>query len=420
MNIPETGRVVIIDDQSNEALPLLNVLSRNGISSTYFNGKSKELPVKPLVGTRLVFLDLQLVPQTKSKNVCAAIVSVLRRILSASNGPYLLFIWSNREDLYLDDVKGLFDTVLKEISPVFIMSLEKGAYLETDGTGEKVFVADALDKIEAALVTGLKSAGVFHLFVLWENIVHRSAGEVVNEVTSFFPKGDDWQKKISAAILKLAEANAGIQLDRTKQEIVFRNALAAFNGLFADTLLRGFVSHDFSKINPMVFENQLDENLKTRLNRKFHLADAVNGVRPGDVFLLNAKEGGQFVQSFQKGALALDAATIAASKFVKVEVSPICDWAQDKWRMHRFLKGILWPISQKSKINKKFDFLYRTLPEMEWNGFRFIMILDLRHLYAMPLGKAKGKRLFTVRQELLVDIQQNLGHHISRPGIQYL
>jgi len=36
LNLPRSGRVVVIDDKSNEGLPLIKVLSKDKISVTYF------------------------------------------------------------------------------------------------------------------------------------------------------------------------------------------------------------------------------------------------------------------------------------------------------------------------------------------------------------------------------------------------
>ena len=70
MNISQSGRVVVIDDNKKEAYPLIETLSKKGIPSTYFSSEIEQLPDKPLSGIRIVFLDIeseQLVNQMKQK-----------------------------------------------------------------------------------------------------------------------------------------------------------------------------------------------------------------------------------------------------------------------------------------------------------------------------------------------------------------
>ena len=45
MILPETGTVVVIDENYKEALPIIKALSKSGIATTYYYGtENKELP----------------------------------------------------------------------------------------------------------------------------------------------------------------------------------------------------------------------------------------------------------------------------------------------------------------------------------------------------------------------------------------
>lgn len=44
MNIPKNGRIAVIDDQLNQALPIINVLSKRQLPLTYFSGDAAYLP----------------------------------------------------------------------------------------------------------------------------------------------------------------------------------------------------------------------------------------------------------------------------------------------------------------------------------------------------------------------------------------
>lgn len=55
MELPKNGGIVIIDDQMEEALPLMNALSSKGVAYSYYDGQPRNYPKEPLTNIRLVF-----------------------------------------------------------------------------------------------------------------------------------------------------------------------------------------------------------------------------------------------------------------------------------------------------------------------------------------------------------------------------
>jgi len=47
-DLPNGGKVVIVDDCFQEILPLINILNKNAIPVIYYSGRANELPIKPL------------------------------------------------------------------------------------------------------------------------------------------------------------------------------------------------------------------------------------------------------------------------------------------------------------------------------------------------------------------------------------
>jgi len=82
---PENGSVVIVDDQIEEALPLMKVLAKTGISSKYFSGKAEELPGVPFDNVRIIFLDIELEGMhgvTEDKTKLSALANVISKIVT--------------------------------------------------------------------------------------------------------------------------------------------------------------------------------------------------------------------------------------------------------------------------------------------------------------------------------------------------
>jgi rRNA processing protein Gar1 len=227
MNIPKNGRIVVIDDEyEKEALPLIEALSKNGVSAMYFTGNQEKLPPEPLSGVRIVFLDIVLAGTEgqDDKTKISTIIGVVSKIIGKDNKSYLIIAWTKHDEL----IKRLKNN-LKENPPIFILNLKKSECKDSRGNYE-------ISKIEKKLKKELKKAGAFQLFIIWENLVHKSTGKIVNDFSSFYPLDDKWDSNMCGVFQKLARAYAGKQLEDGDTDKLIKDALFTFNGTFLDTL----------------------------------------------------------------------------------------------------------------------------------------------------------------------------------------
>ena len=88
MLYPRNGKVVIIDDVLEEALPLMQSLRSKNVSTLYYSGRYDELPAEPLNDVRLVFCDLKFNPAEDSKSVIANIHALLNKIKPKISSKY--------------------------------------------------------------------------------------------------------------------------------------------------------------------------------------------------------------------------------------------------------------------------------------------------------------------------------------------
>src|SRR5437016_1891841 len=94
-------RVMIVDDELNDALPMFEAFARRGIPTVYFSGREDGLPPPEgrLSGVRLAILDMVLtMPEPPAETIIAQLLVVIERILSPANGPYICIIWTRRSD----------------------------------------------------------------------------------------------------------------------------------------------------------------------------------------------------------------------------------------------------------------------------------------------------------------------------------
>ena len=415
MNLPENGRVIVVDDKIiEEGLPLIKALSKNGVPVTFFTGISDELPDQPLPDVRIIFLDIVLGTEGQSdKTKISTAVGVINRLIGNDNtyAPYLIIAWTKHEEL----IEGIKQS-LRNNPPVFILDLEKNEC--KDGNGEY-----AIPIIENKLKEKLKEAKVFQLFIIWENLVHKASGKIVRDFSSFYKVDDNWNEKMSGIFYKLASAYTGRQIDDKKVTVneTIKNALLTFNGTFLDTLeneIRSFA--DFDEASSIQDRSDIENKILAGINSKLLLLiDQFDNPEPGCVYADENKEftlkidelfNGELVSFPEKDNL------IQKLKHIFIEVSPSCDYAQDKWRVHRVIRGLMWPMEYFKKI-KKADYIY-TSPILEIENVVYKLVFDLRYLTSLPFEQLKGRSvMFKARHELLVDIQANIARHINRPGV---
>lgn len=415
-----SGKIVVVDDEKAYAAPMLELFAKEGLQSIYFEG-NKNLPNNPPVGVRLLVLDLILTQaqHQDSKNVCASIARILPKIISAENGPYFLLIWSFHDDPHLKAVLELFENDLRDIAPIAYASLEKTDVFETtDPNGTKTPVPGAMDLIRSRIDSALSNKGLFRYLLCWENTVHKSAAEMLAGLSHRTVVPGEWEKTFAGMILELAEANAVGKLDRKMTTDVFENASSVLNDLLADSISSSTDTTVPSAIN-VRFESNLTREHKAKLNAKMLIDPIGKKLVTGLVFCNRVK--GFAPKDFIEGVInnangATRRNLIASTKMVCLEVSPACDWANDKIRKHRILVGALLDAKYAGAIKSSGEYFWKS-PIFYWNNAEYLLIFDFRYLFSASLGRLKvTEKLFTLKHSFIGDIQHRLGHHISRPG----
>lgn len=155
MNGLQTAKVVIVDDDFSEVEPLLRGLSTLGIGSLYFSGDENELPVTPLSGIRLVFLDLHLLAGSGTGHgVLAYTLGVLMRIIPEKKGEVGIVCWTKHpEDK--DDLEKLLKERVPGLEAAFMLCLKKADFIPA---AKDVF-AKLIGEVEAIFKNAASNAG---------------------------------------------------------------------------------------------------------------------------------------------------------------------------------------------------------------------------------------------------------------------
>jgi len=402
--LPLNGRGVIIDDNIEEAIPLMKVLSEHRIPFTYFDGNEDTLPKKPIDNIRIIFLDIVLFDGMDDKSKISTIINVLFKILDENSNPYIIIAWTKHDELIDEIKKGLSS------KPLFTLTLEKRECKKEDSEEFDINI------INEKLLEEIKKFGAFRFFLEWENIVHESSGKTVNEISSITPLDDNWNQNINVILKMLVEEYAGKQEDNNFD----LNAMLAVNNLLLDIIenrIQNTKNKESSYTNNQTV-NLTDINIiKGELNRRLLIANEQNkSIIPGNIYknefsikcdINNLCNNNNITEELNK-----------QENHIILEVSPYCYYAQKKWTCHRILPGIIWP-EQYGNILKKADYIYRT-PLFLINDQLCFFVFDLRYLTSVSLSSLSNKTSpYRFRKELVVDIQSKIAGHINRPGITY-
>lgn len=404
MLLPKNGRIVVIDDKYEEALPLLRSIWQNGFAAIYFSGEKKELPAAPLDDARVIFLDMELetggYTGSDNKTKAATTARVLKSIINTQkNSVYLIIMWALHEELEDD----FWTYITKDSNCNFIkLRLDKTKCM----TNEEILATE--------ITSVLKSNNAFSFFINWENMIHKSSNDIILDFSSFFSVDEEWDRKILEILKKLAEKYAGKNLNASDHEQIVRYAMLAFNGTFTDSLENNISNISNTGISFESTTGDPDKNVIAKINSKLLLSHGISSVKPGNIYEDNNKLIDSLINDlFDKP----DSVDKSLMKVVFCEVSPFCDYAQNNWRVHRIIYGLIIPLEFDKKVKKKAEFVYLS-PVFEMGSSAKKLVFNLRNLQSVPIGGLKEKKpIYTLRHHLLVDIQHKIASHCSRPGM---
>jgi len=432
-------RVIIVDDEEKDALPILQEFARRGIPTAFFGGTRRYLPLKNqrLSGVRLAILDMDLVGGGVSdKSKVSTLLAYLGKILKPDNGPYGVLAWTKHIDL----VQLFGETVFAEPSipnPIFTISLAKDVCTTKGKLNYKLISS----KIGEALV------GFSPLLVLqeWEEKCFLAATQVTNELSTLAASDiptslGEWRKLWNTQFLQLmhtmAAAEAGKKLDGNSCLSAFYGSL---NPLHSDRMesnipaLRTLLSSHSAEI--MAAAKSSDSRAKAKLNTMLHLVfEGVNNFYAGNIYIRKSNWLG-WIPSVSKLLDDLMVSSgvqkretkrrlVSVSKSIVIEVNAICDHAQNNVRIARFIAGLLVPVQERNNIKQaeyihKLGPVFLDAPTLEAGEYYFYF--SARHLLTVELDQvARIKAYARLRGQAFADLQAWFAHRAARPGMLML
>ena len=449
----------------------MRALSKLGIGAKYFTGDVEELPSGPIVGIRLLVLDLILGDSSPSpKQRLTQLMSVLGKLLPEHPDPLVIICWSNHPDLVEE-----FQKQLKKLRPnlkaVNVISMDKSKMViqDSDNQGGKAY---DVTKIVEVIQSHVKDWQPLDLILEWEQHVHDAASQTTASLGNLISK-DSWQDGMKQMIGSLARASKGRALESSEKGIL-SGFFESLNPLHFDHLEQ--ISQNAQRDNSSNFDSDsylktdpLEELQRARLNKMF-LLPSINGATgavPGNVYteslwpidntvsfpinhyavelshlvsdifdeqnhkdckvildeLFSLEKGSgdskAKKKNLEKTCKELRKQLRKAVKPIVVEVTPSCDFAQNKNPICRLVAGTIVPAEWKECIKDKALYLKTIGPILvkDTSDPAFI-VLNAHYTFGLPKKfLEKPVAIARMRHQLLVDVQAWLASHTSRPGV---
>lgn len=443
--LPINGRIVIIDDDINQARPLMEELGKRRLPYLYYDGNPENLPISgTLNDVRLLFLDINLQGNSfrPVKELYPIIHAILQRVISPNNFPYVLVCWSRNIEDYNYIIEQLYQQ-MRDRSPICSISLSKADFFTM--TGEKTDDYD--EKIEL-LFTRISDEISQHIsfsnLLQWENHIHAAANHALNESLSCI--ANDWDSTADWIFTKWGLAYAGRRFKAQNSSEKLKSAFFTLNHFMQEAM-------DIEISNGVPPDSRFNEDSSDREESLLHFNEKLifsfcqtAPKEPGRIVITNAeldtykdtlgtflRESSTIIPIVRKEGMSDKDLRKAIDKHLskvreriyqqwdifKLVINPICDFAQDKLRVNRVIPGIFIPAEFYNLIIRNSDAIYVS-PKFHYTkkDKDYFFILDFR--YFTSEQHDNGESSLKIKQIVLAEILSKLSRHINRQGLLFI
>jgi hypothetical protein len=466
-------RAVAIDDEPGHLLAITTGLSASGIPCMgyWYDRDTHALRPEPdpsgLPYVRVVFMDLNLeelggIPEPAA--LCATVMHVLKQIIPANGGPYLLVFWTQVGG-EVEEVKTLLYQRLEGIPfPIAVAELGKGPFLVRE-PGQQEFKAalrefysemhNNIAELEKAVKDAVGRDPQLSAVSLWESRASEAAARAVNEICDC-ARGDAadplrMAESIQKVLAKIAVAASG---DKAAGESPARALDLGMIDILTDQFGASVDDAGYQDVVGRAIGGTVKGSIAFRdevrmfaaLNTFFHVDTDVSSAKPGDrgvvisakpfktndlgfrpfellerEFLLPHQT---FPESEHARIHALHAEFKQSAEFVLVELGADCDHAQDSARTRRYLLGLEVPVKffelARYPANKKLrsESLQLLGPWNINNGITYLLVSCGRYwTWQKKEPPPQGKVKYRLRASVLNKLLHHYSVWSSRPGI---
>lgn len=410
---PQNPKVLIVDDEINEVLPLLNILSRNGVPYAYFDGGIDSIPEKPFTGVRLVILDIDLKDRTKGQNdkgKASSLAAYLEQLMTIQDSFYVILFWTKHEEIIKETYEYL---AIANGAPLFFLNMEKPALSEI-----------TIDYVKDRFFGNLNNEA-FEFLVNWENFLMQNIDFFANKLSKIakqdsMEKGCCWDDSIKSILGKMACSYTGkSDIRELSGNQAVSCATKILNQSFSESLSTDLSSEITLPQTPSV-------SLKTiaDLNSILFIEKAKdNRIENGKIFI--EENNRHLLYLLEKNIIKVTYQNQCKSTLVGIVLTPNCDIAHNNiltdsmnQESHRILYGLKIAVtgSVQNCLKKKKDYLYCTEPFSDIDGKMSAFVFHFGTIQTTSLNFNVVHFDYYMKNSLVSDLQSKLANHVNRLG----
>ena len=410
MTLPNSHKIVVIDDKLEEVSLLLSSLSKKGIGFLYFNEKLEQLPATPLQGIRIVFSDIDLVGAKDDKTKISALIGVLKKIISPDNGPYIIVFWTKHSDL----INAIETQWNKEgVPPLKYLCIEKSSCQDKYGQY-------SMELIDKEIQEQTKEFQAFNFYLDWENALVNTGESFIRKFHNLVPRDQNWSHNICHLLYRMFLADSGDVDKAFTPSEQFSIACRLFNKSFNNELDCNTAQiHLPREIPPAMKGSVSPHQIVADINSFLWIHNIESSVVvPGEVNIVtNDFLKYNILNRLFKGT-KIKSDEVALAKII---VTPSCDIAQGKLFKNdkgHCLHRVVYAVILESSIvysHRDASFYYQFGPFL-LNGKNVRMHFHFGTLDSEYIPDVHVAPLFVIKQEIVFDIQSKIANHMNRLG----
>lgn len=407
MELSNSGKVLIIDDKYEEALPLIRILGRKNIPYLYYEGKSENLPAEQIKGIRFIFLDIQLVSTHDNKTMASSISVVIQKILSPDNGPFTILFWTKHNEV----CKFVIDN-LKKINffPIGFLNLEKSDYKFFDEKSNEEF---DYDKLLQKLKDELQKIKAFQIYVDWENMLNNAGIKYISDFSKLFSFDEKWSDNTNFLFYKLYKSV--VEKNEAPDDKKINIAFLLLNMSFSD-----YLQNETNVYNNDEFKltgSKINIDISAKINSILHLSFDIENIKEsGLCYICENNDLKEFF--FDLLEKIIDIKDKDSMIFCRIFITPNCDIAQKKFKYHRTVSGVIID-EDKSKFKGKFSNDFYNVGPIYFQDKVKYLIINFQTISSgsvRPENIDDSEKLFKLKTSILNDIQSKASNHVNRLG----
>lgn len=371
---------LIIDDKIDEIDSLKKLLEEKDIWVKHY--LPSELPGRKLKNRKIVFIDLLLDDSKKVvDNISTIIRPILRDNFGLNFGTYGIVLWTNHED----DIDEFKKRVKKDANiyslPLFILGLGKTNYLKS-GNFDSLF-DDLNNKLEENIAASF--------FIKWSILVNQGKDRALDNIYSLINDYEIQDQNLQFILFQLAKNYTGIPSDKINNYSLHIDAFKAFNDMMIYEITNNvqFESKIFSDYKNIrfIWQNTKATKYHKSVNNEFYFNDAQISRKKDDDHKENISHlENKITQIYSQinSKLLIDFNNLEQSNIIPgniylildpnspfkienlpnnsepilIEMTPPCDFSQDKVIHPRVLGGYIDDYTGNSFTNKLKDYNY--------------------------------------------------------------